>query len=235
MTPHQQNTLVTLAIVLGAFVLCGFLAALMGSHSGEVAGALGNVVGGTMGALGAALAVYLTLRGQREDEAEKISTAIIMEVAQLAKFPKEQLVTCRAIHKRMFSPPRDQLDALMQTPQPILYLAAAERISRVPRPALVVAFYNGLAEVQATVNVIMRRASESANLEPRDVEGLGVLLLSQCMLARQILAHPKPPQNQDVELIKQMLLAIINALDKEIETSKKIFPTVRDFEQKTSM
>jgi hypothetical protein len=64
-----------------------------------VAVALGSVIGGIIAALGAALAVYLTLRGQRQDEAEKISTGIVMEVAQLAKFPLEQLATCRLIHE----------------------------------------------------------------------------------------------------------------------------------------
>ena len=44
-----------------------------------------------------AAAVYLTLRVQRDDETQKVGTAILTEVAQLAKFPVGQLETCRLI------------------------------------------------------------------------------------------------------------------------------------------
>jgi hypothetical protein len=234
MTARQRNSAVTVAFVLGVFVLCGFLGALMGSHSGEIAGALGNVVGGTIGALGAALAVYLALRGQQADETEKISTAITMEVAQLVKFLLGQLETCRAIYQGKLTAARNKLPSLMQIPEPTLYKAAAEHISRVSRPALVVAFYTGLAETQAAVNVVLANRPTEALLEPIDVEGIGILLLEQCMIARQILAHARRPE-QDTELIRQMLIEIIRRLDEEIETSKKAFPTAHAYEKKTTV
>ncbi len=239
MTRSQQNTPLTVALVIGVCALCGFLAALMGSRSGEIAGALGAVVGGTIGALGAALAVYLTLRGQREDEAEKISTAIIVEVAQLAKFPIEQLATCRSIYSGNFSPPREQLLTLMQTPEPTLYQAAAERISRVHRPIPVIAFYMGLAETQATVKVVMARPGENPLLTPIDVEGIGVLLVSQCMLARQILSTGLGTAvlraGTDASLMMHMLTGIIKMLDEEIEQSRKVFPSTTAYEEKTKI
>ena len=55
---------------------------------------MGGVLGGMIGAMGAAVAVYLTLQLQRDDETEKISTAIITEIAQLTKFPCERLALC---------------------------------------------------------------------------------------------------------------------------------------------
>lgn len=86
MTPSQQNVLSGIALLVGGLILASLFASLAGSRPGEIVGALGSVVGGVVGALGAAFAVYLTLRGQRDDETEKICTAIITEIAQLSRF-----------------------------------------------------------------------------------------------------------------------------------------------------
>jgi hypothetical protein len=216
-------------------ILCSFLAALAGSNAGEIASAWGSVVGGIVAALGAGAAVYLTLRGRRSDETEKISTAIVTEVAQLAKFPLEQLATCRRIYDGTIRAPRQHLRVFMQTPEPTLYRAAAEHISLVPRPTLVTSFYIGLAETQATVNVVSSFPSADLFLTPTDVEGIGILLLDQCKLARQILAYAPIPKGQEKQLATHMLIEIIKMLDAEIDRSKVIFPTTQDYQKKTTI
>jgi hypothetical protein len=129
------------------------------------------------------------------------------------------------------SPPRDQLLTLMQTPKPVIYPANAEHIGRVHRPALVVAFYTGLAETQATANVIAQ--APAAALGPTDVIGLGIMLREQCVLARQILATSPPLQGTDQALMTQMIIAIVRVLDEEIEQSNRVFPSTDAYQQMT--
>jgi len=154
----------------------------------DTLGAFASILGGVIGALGAALAVYLTLSGQRKDETEKIATAIVTEIAQLARFPVEQLALVTEVYAGRLNVPRKDLPTVTQTPPPTLYLAAAERISRVHRPSLVIAFYMGLAETERVVKVIVRTPSPLPFLNSTDVQGLGVMLMEQCFLARQILS-----------------------------------------------
>jgi hypothetical protein len=174
----------------------------------------------------------LTIHAQRREEADKISIGIVMEVAQLAKFPLEQLATCRLIHGGAFTPPRAQLPTMMQMPQPVIYPANAEHIGRVHRPALVVAFYTGLAETQATVNVITHAPARGL-LTPIDITGLGIILREQCILARQILATSPVTSGNDQALITQMIPEIIRRLDEEIGLANTTFPATHAYEQMT--
>jgi hypothetical protein len=127
---------------------------------GDTLSAFASLVGAVIGALGAALAVVLTLQGQRKDETEKVCAAITIEVAQLARFPLEQLTLCRAIYQKKHFIPRHDLPIVMQTLPATLYLAAAERISRVHAPVKVIAFYTGLVETEKTVNLIFKGGRE---------------------------------------------------------------------------
>src|SRR5690348_13086787 len=106
---RNTNLFVGLGLFFGVAIICGFFAALLDSGAGEVAGALGNVVGGAIGALGAAAAVYLTLRVQRDEEISKVTRAVVMEIAQLSKFPSGQLDTCVLIYQGNFKSPRARL------------------------------------------------------------------------------------------------------------------------------
>lgn len=232
---RQQNTLVLVALFIGIGLVCGFFTALCSASAGETATALGSVVGGIVGALGAAAAVYLTLKIQRDDETEKVCTAIITEIAQLSRFPLEQLATCRAITAGRYNFPRRDLPTIMQTPSPTLYLSAAESISRVPRPTLVIAFYMGLVETEKCVNVIVSQPSPDIFLTPGHVRGLGVLLINQCNLARQILADAPIPSGREKELVTAMLSQFIRMLDEELASSRPVFPDTQDYERETAI
>jgi hypothetical protein len=85
------------ALILLACVLAGFFSALPYSKGGEILGALGSVMGGTIGAFGSAAAIYIMLQGQRDDEIEKVSAAVLREVAELCKQPVGQLGACAGI------------------------------------------------------------------------------------------------------------------------------------------
>jgi len=75
-------------VIIGLVLIVGvgfgfFLQWLPAGSAGDRLAAAGGVLGGLLGAVGAALAVYLTLDAQRRDEAEKVEAALRMEVAEL--------------------------------------------------------------------------------------------------------------------------------------------------------
>jgi purine-cytosine permease-like protein len=72
MTDDRRNVVAFIAILIVTVTLAGLMAALIGSHAGEIASALGSVIGGAIGALGSAATVYIMLKGQRDDEVEKV-------------------------------------------------------------------------------------------------------------------------------------------------------------------
>jgi len=236
-TPDQRNTFVGIAILVGGLILCVFFTKLCTSTDGEIAAALGSVVGGIIGALGAAVAVYLTITGQQKDETEKICTAITIEIAQLARFPLGQLELCHAIYQRKETTiPKAHLPLIMQTPSPTLYLAAAERISRVHRPVLVTAFYVGLVETEKCVNIITNGPPSSPFLTPIDVQGLGIILINQCTLAREILDQAPPiPTGKEELLVAQMISETVRSLDEQLLASRDVFPTTAQWEEATAI
>jgi hypothetical protein len=65
-----RDMAITVGLLIATFFLVAFVAELADSKAGEIAVALGSVIGGALGALGAAAAVYITLRKERADEIE---------------------------------------------------------------------------------------------------------------------------------------------------------------------
>ena len=79
-------------------MLVGFVVMLFGGGTqGEKLGAASGVLCGMIGAGGAALAVYLTLAAQRQDEAEKVEAALRMEVAEFGRLACGPLFICERI------------------------------------------------------------------------------------------------------------------------------------------
>ena len=155
MTDNRRNIIafVGIAAVSTALVV-GFLAALMSANSVEIAGALGSVVGGTIGALGSAAAVYIMLQGQRDDEIEKVSAAVLREIAKLCESPIGQLAVCAQIRTGEMKCPTSQLKSHFQTPNPVVFPAVASLIGRMPNPTLVVTFYMQLQETRGLLAVL---------------------------------------------------------------------------------
>src|SRR5712691_4524410 len=98
------------------------------------------------------------LRGQREEETEKTSAAILSEVAELCKSPIGQLTVCIQIQTGTITPKVADLKQLFYTPAPTIYPAIADRISRLPRPTFVVTFYSQLQEMKGMLAVIENSA-----------------------------------------------------------------------------
>jgi hypothetical protein len=80
MSNARQNRLLALGIIVAVPLLIGFVTALVNSKSGEIVGALGSVIGGVIGAGGAALAVALTLLGERREERRRQEEREIQQI-----------------------------------------------------------------------------------------------------------------------------------------------------------
>ena|SRR5215472_9860296 len=80
MSDARKNRLLALAIIVAVPLLIGFVTALVNSKPGEIVGALGSVIGGVIGAGGAALAVALTLLGERSEERRRQQEREIQQI-----------------------------------------------------------------------------------------------------------------------------------------------------------
>jgi hypothetical protein len=225
---RHQNFLVGVGLLIGIGILCSFFTSLLDARAGEVAGALGAVVGGTIGAMGAALAVYLTLRGQREEEISKVSSAVLSEIAELCKSPMGQLGACLEIQRGM-AVPSSHLKYLFATPKPVIYPAIADRVSRLPRPTLVVTFYMQQAETRGMIELITNTAPSNEFITFQGVREITDLLISQCQLAHQILrTAPEQPDEDPLLLAKRA--AMVTQLDGQLRLARGVYPDAPSFQ-----
>jgi len=229
MKDDRRNTIAFVTIALFSVLLSGFIAALLGSKSGEIVGALGSVVGGAIGAVGAAAAVYIMLDRQRAEETEKVSSAVLSEVAQLCKFPIGQLGVCEMIQSGKFSFPKADLPTLMGTPDPIIYPAVADRIRRLPRPTLVVTFYTSLMETRGVVAVIAHSPPVDEPITAGHIQGLADILIHLCQLAKMILSSAAPAPDREAALVAGQRAHMLKALDEQLAAAKQAFPNADSF------
>lgn len=142
--------LVAIAGLLAAFI---WLFANDSTEADRLA-AVGAVLGGLIGAGGAALAVYLTLNAQREDEAAKVEASLraeVVEFARLARGPLDVL-TKFVLAGKMPMLARDA-PALVALPDPVIFKAVADRLSRLPYGPLLVTFHVRIAEAKQIANI----------------------------------------------------------------------------------
>jgi hypothetical protein len=206
----------TLGIAFAVYVICLFTTA----SGGEQLNALTAIFGGLIGAAGAAIAVYLTLAGQRKDEAQKVEGALIMEVAEFARMafgalsPFENVLTKKYINT---IPLRD-LPALTAMPEPIVYKATADRLSRLPYGSLFVSFHTRIAEARQLANMLAVAApTEIRNgtpatrmLDDSIAKTLGTAWYDICSIARSILRKEELAAKT---LIDAAVLATLKELD----------------------
>jgi hypothetical protein len=219
--------------LLAAFMVIvgGFVVALWDSKAGEIAGALGNILGGTIGALGSAAAVYIMLKGQRDEEAEKVSAAVLREVVELSKSPIGQLGACAGIQTGQIRCQKSTLKQLFQTPTPVIYPAVADRIGRLPRPTLVVTFYSQLQETRGLVAVIENSAPTDNIVTGDHIQALADLLISQCQLTRIIVSSAEPAPAIEAALVAGQRSHMLKVIDEQLASAKQLFPNAESFAQ----
>jgi hypothetical protein len=174
LTDQRFNRLVLLAILGGTFLVSAFVTALSFANAGEIAAALGGVLGGMIGAGGAAVAVYLTLSGQREEDRTRISGALVREVIEFARLVVGHLETCENIRAGTIALPAAGLAEAMEMPHPIVYPAVADKVGLLVRPQRVVAFYARIVEIAISVRAISRgpraHGTQSSILSGADIK-----------------------------------------------------------------
>lgn len=230
MSDGTYNRVTFALIAFSILILACFVAALMGSHAGEVAGALGNIIGGAIGALGAAAAVYLTLKAQRDDETEKVSAAVLREVAELSKSPVGQLGACCAIQQGLVKCPKSDLPQLFAMPRAIIYPAVADRISRLARPTLVVTFYAQLQETRGMVELVAKSAPTDALVETGHIRQIAGLLIAQCELAALILQEAPPAPDQETALVAGQRAHLLAVMEVQLSSARLLFPDTDAFQ-----
>lgn len=224
----NQNVVIGLALFLAAATLCWLIASLLDSKSGEIASSLGSVAGGIIGALGAALAVYLTLQGQRQEEITKVTSAITSEVAELCKAPMGQLGACFLIQSGAMRVPTSHIKYLFNTPVPVIFPAVADRISRLPRPTLVVTFYMQLAETRGMVDLLANTGNPQEQTEFGMVREIADLLISQCQLAHLILSSAAAGPDEDPLLAAKRRVMVVQ-LENQLNEARRLFPDAPSF------
>ena len=81
MRDNRDNGLLLSGIVVGTFLLTVAWVTALQSSAAEIFQGVCSLIGGAIGAGGAALAVFLTLRGQQEDERIQTLTSLYLEIA----------------------------------------------------------------------------------------------------------------------------------------------------------
>lgn len=195
--------------IIGTLLFSYLVSGFAGASTDAQLAAVAAIAGGLIGAAGTAVAVYLTLAAQRRDEAQKAETALRMEVAEFARLTLGPLFfLCERILVGGERIPMRDLPALIALPEPIVYKATADRISRLPYGRLLVAFHGRIAEARSMATI------SASTAQPPQIEGgrsppermtdtktakaLGTALAEACDIARTILrADPTSTERAD--------------------------------------
>jgi hypothetical protein len=206
-----------------------WLSSWLDVSAGETLGALGSVAGGIIGALGSAAAVFLMLRRQRADEIEKVSAAVLSEVAELCKSPIGQLNACAQIQMGQITCPVSQLKNLFQSPVPVIFPAIANMVSRLPSAALVVSFYSQLQETRGLLAVTESASRPEEIVTGGHIKMLADLTISQCQLARFILQRGNDERADQGTVAGQQRTRMLKVLDEQLAAAKQVFPNADSF------
>ena len=182
-----------IAAILGAVLvaaLFGLGIALFSSKPGEIAGSLGSVVGGMIGALGAALAVYLTLSTQRQEDRRRIDGALGREVAEFARQVVRGLETCETILSEGLELPRAGCPKRWRC---LSRSSVADKIGVLSNPQRAVAFYTHILEIGILARDVSRTPlAETTTLTQADLQALVLQLVYTANLAELIIKDLEP-------------------------------------------
>ena len=198
------------------------------SIPGDQVAAGATVLGGLIGAAGTAFAVYLTLVSQRRDEAEKVEAALRTEVSEFGRLAVGALAPCESVITGEYKIPLRDLPALVAMPDPVVYRATADRISRLPYGSLLVTFHARIAESVQMATILAVTARPVINpggppteplLDDAKARTLATGWLDICNIAQTILRKKAGAE----ELVDAAIAATLTEVD---ETLKRVGPMV---------
>src|ERR1700722_11052273 len=103
MRDNRDNGLLLSGIIVGTFLLTVAWVTACQSSAPEIFQGVCSLIGGAIGAGGAALAVFLTLRGQQEDEKTQTLTSLYLEIAGYLWPTVNSHSTIADVHRRQLS------------------------------------------------------------------------------------------------------------------------------------
>ncbi len=153
-----------------------------------ILGAAASAFSGIVGAAGAAIAVYLTLAGQRREDRQRIHAALVREIIEFARVAVGHLETCENIRAGVIKMPVPKLSQAMQMPSPIIYPAVADKIGLLKSPQHVVAFYMRIKEIDIITQTISDDpTNQTFILQDNNVRLVVQSLLDVCQFAKWII------------------------------------------------
>jgi hypothetical protein len=180
-----------------------------------------SLLGGIIRALGAALAVYLTLTGLRREDRRRIHDAIISEVIGFARLVIGHLKTCNNIYAGTIDMPVPKLPEMIGMPAPIIYPAVADKIGLLKAPQRVVAFYGRITEIAIMAQFVAGAPNrQTSRIEANDVRLIVEVLLDTCSLASWIIQDSEAGKEFD----KAVSAVILSDIDEIAVATRKNFP-----------
>jgi hypothetical protein len=175
--------------------------------------AVASVLGGLFGAGGAALAVYLTLSGQRKEERHRIVYAVVREVMEFARLVIGNLKICENIHMV----PSAALPLIMRMPRPVIYPAIADRLGLLNNPTAVVTFFTKMSVVESMVAVIGAQPDMLRSI-PREIvqAWIDICEMGKCIL----MAEPEAKREVD----RRAREDVLKKIEEAVASARKTFP-----------
>lgn len=226
--------------IAGAILVAGFVAAVMRSHAGEIAGALGSLIGGIVGAGGAVWAVFLLLSHQRLEEAAKVAEAVRTEVATLSKYVIGVIEVCGDIKSGKIKVPRQDANSIMRSVgDPVVYSAVADRVGLLPHPHATVEFYMRLQEAKTMVEMLSTRTDPQGItyvsppvelVTPAFAGSVADSLITALQLANVIITIENSPSDKAL-LNTQIQVTAGRHIAECIDLARRIFPDAESFRE----
>lgn len=192
--------------------------------TGEIVNAIATLLGGALGALGAALAVYLTLSGQRKEDRGRIHGALVREIIEFARVAVGHLETCENIRASIIRVPVPKLPQAMQMPAPIIYPAVADKIGLLKSPQHVVAFYMRIKEIETMAQTIADDPKlQSAFLQDNNVRLIVEALLDICQFARWIIQDADVKEVEFRAFDRAVTAGILADMDRMSQQARERF------------
>jgi len=190
----------------------------MGVTHGEALIAIASVLGGLISAGGAVGAVYFMLRGQREEERQRLVYAILREVMEFCRLIVGNLKICETIKPGNPAIPAAHFPTIMRMPKAVIYPAIADRLGLLNNPALVVTFFTRMSAAESLAAMV---GAQEDIVSPEVGAEIARGWIDICEMGKCILTGEQEFK-RDVD--RQAREDILKQIEGALESARKKFP-----------
>jgi hypothetical protein len=232
MRDSSYNSLVLGGLAIGAVLLIGTVVTGSESRAPEVFEGLCSLAGGAIGAGGAALAVFLALSWQKEDEKIQTLTALYLEfsgylyhclqyhaliLAALKGDGKVKEFIFAGIHR-----------TALDLPLPVFFPSVVRSITRLKEPSLVTSFYTQIDSMRKSAKSDLFTTPDGGAFTPLEMR---YLILSLILPLRSGLDLLKSPDFDQIYTANR--IDLIRRIEVEMSNSPAA-ATIREVSQSPS-